>query len=302
MATNGARKVIAFHNGTSATRYTGKVTVEIELVTPELAAEWLGKIKRNRKLTVRRAESIARDIAEDRWQVTNQGIGFDTHGTLVDGQHRLNGIVLAKKAIFVPVFRNLSPMAIDVVDHNMKTRSVADLLALNGITQSGKVAMIARTLHMATAPSKDAKLFLVHDASDIWEKFREDIEWSIRKFTDGYNPVSRGPVMAALAYAHSVFPRKIEEFATSVYKAVGFTEGMPARTLHLTLTRTLFGTNTERMDAFYKTLRAAQFHCIGKDCAKLQVTREGFLYFKHFRQQKKMDTPDPEPMEASADA
>jgi len=65
---------------------------EVE-ITPELADLWLNtRNKQNRQISERKVNAVAGDVRAGKFPVTNQGIGFDYHGVLTDGQNRLAGI------------------------------------------------------------------------------------------------------------------------------------------------------------------------------------------------------------------
>lgn len=72
-------------------------TIKSEVVTisPQLAAEWLQKNKNFRALHEYKAQNYARIIKERLWQLNGESIKFDQGGNLIDGQHRLRGVVLA---------------------------------------------------------------------------------------------------------------------------------------------------------------------------------------------------------------
>jgi hypothetical protein len=106
--------------------------VELMAVTPSMAARWLeGANNRNRRLSDRYAERLARDIRHGRWKMTHEGIAFDPHGVLLDGQHRLWAIVLANRAVKLYVWLNVPPDALMAID-NGRPRSLADILTLGG--------------------------------------------------------------------------------------------------------------------------------------------------------------------------
>src|SRR4051794_7777218 len=70
------------------------MTAKIVIVTPELAKEWLAMITRSqRKLRPGHVRMIARDIKEGRWLLTGESLIFDRDGGLLNGQHRLSGII-----------------------------------------------------------------------------------------------------------------------------------------------------------------------------------------------------------------
>jgi len=87
---------------------TKDLTVEIEMISPKLAEEYLLKNTSNRKLRLGTVETYARDMAEGRWEVTHQGIAFNKEGELIDGQHRLSAIVLSKRSQKMVVTRNVN--------------------------------------------------------------------------------------------------------------------------------------------------------------------------------------------------
>ena len=72
-------------------------------VTPELAAEWLKHNRRNRKVKDTTVEAYAMDMRNGAWQTTHQGVAFDLAGNLIDGQHRLRGIVQARRPVLMVV-------------------------------------------------------------------------------------------------------------------------------------------------------------------------------------------------------
>ena len=66
-----------------------KLSAQYELITPEIAAEYLVKNTRNyRKLSRSKVLVLTRELLAGEWLPSTQGIGFDTDGCMVDGQHR----------------------------------------------------------------------------------------------------------------------------------------------------------------------------------------------------------------------
>lgn len=78
---------------------TGSIRTKIVQVTPAMAKEWLSKNPKNRKLSLPLARQYASDMKHGEWKLTHQGIAFDKNGNLLDGQHRLMGIVIADVTI-----------------------------------------------------------------------------------------------------------------------------------------------------------------------------------------------------------
>lgn len=69
---------------------------KVMTITPEMAKKWLIlNDPKNRKLNLEAVRSYARVMRGGGWNLTHQGIAFDTDGILIDGQTRLNAIVQA---------------------------------------------------------------------------------------------------------------------------------------------------------------------------------------------------------------
>jgi hypothetical protein len=60
--------------------------------------------------------SLAEAMRRGDWIVTHQGIAFDIHGVLVDGQHRLAAVVEAEVPVEMTVFTDVEPDTFDVLD------------------------------------------------------------------------------------------------------------------------------------------------------------------------------------------
>ena len=93
--------MIASNNPTNGKPYN--VVME---VGPKQAIHWLENNSRNRAVKQSHVDRLARDIIENRWRLSHQGIAFDTRGLLLDGQHRLWAIVEANRPVLLRVFFN----------------------------------------------------------------------------------------------------------------------------------------------------------------------------------------------------
>lgn len=119
-------------------------TTAVVNITPDLAREWLGRNVQNRNIRRRKVEMYARTMAAGQWAITNQGIGFDRAGTLVDGQHRLHAIIEANIPVRMNVTKNLAPTARSHIDTGA-SRTTADILSVNhGTKNAAIVAAVAK--------------------------------------------------------------------------------------------------------------------------------------------------------------
>lgn len=95
----------------------GQPTVELVDVTPDRAATWLEQTnRRNRKIKESVVVQYARDMRDDKWILTHQGIAFSPDDILLDGQHRLWAIVESGRTVPMYVWRNVTDEAMLVID------------------------------------------------------------------------------------------------------------------------------------------------------------------------------------------
>lgn len=107
-----------------------------------------GEERTNRPFSAERANRYRDAILRGEWKLTHQGIALDTNASLVDGQHRLVGLVLAAEKqpgvkIRSLVTYDLEPEVFDAVDIGGK-RTVGDVLASHGEKSSLQTAAAAR--------------------------------------------------------------------------------------------------------------------------------------------------------------
>jgi hypothetical protein len=104
-----------------------KQSTAIETITPHIAELYLKFNNNNRPLRKAHIKELASDIIGGNWQVTHQGIAFDTTGRLIDGQHRLHAIILAGVPIQISVTRGCSASSFSILDRG-SSRSASDIL------------------------------------------------------------------------------------------------------------------------------------------------------------------------------
>lgn len=104
----------------------------IELITPEAAREYLNASFNNRPLSRAKVERYMAEMKAGRWRETHQGIAFEQHGFLIDGQHRLTAIVESGVAARMPVFRELDCEIFDAIDVPGQSRNASDLYVILG--------------------------------------------------------------------------------------------------------------------------------------------------------------------------
>ena len=86
---------------------SGEMYTETVLITPKLAQKMLSKNEGNRK-KIRKTcvDRYAREMEKGEWQLTHQGIGINTEGNLIDGQHRLHAVIKSGVPVLMRVTYN----------------------------------------------------------------------------------------------------------------------------------------------------------------------------------------------------
>jgi hypothetical protein len=118
-------------------------TITIEVITPAKAADYLKQNKNNRNIRLKNVQTLAKDMKEGRWVLTTDGIGFDTEGRLINGQHRLTACIEANIPFICAVFRNMPTMSFKATDNGLG-RTASD--AIKEVTNASTVASSIKSL------------------------------------------------------------------------------------------------------------------------------------------------------------
>lgn len=120
-----------------------EITMRRVCVSPDLAAEWLKRNPKNRRMRDTRVRKFARDMANGDWMETHQAIAFNCDGTLRDGQHRLAAIVESQTPQTFWVAENLGEQAVLHIDTHAP-RSDADAFAIAGRPVTKRTVAVAK--------------------------------------------------------------------------------------------------------------------------------------------------------------
>lgn len=115
--------------------------VTIELVTPEVAEQWLAANRHNRTIRPAVVARYSRDMRSGYWVVTGAPIIFDASGRLVDGQHRLAACIEAQTSFMTCVMRSADPDIHPAIDTGLG-RTLRDELAWRGEQSVSDLAAI----------------------------------------------------------------------------------------------------------------------------------------------------------------
>ena len=108
------------------------IKTSIVTITPEIAQQLLDNsdmtIQRN--LNHRQVQFLTREILKGNWSLNGDAIRQDIKGTIIDGQHRLNACIRAKKNIETLFIKGLPTSAIVTIDMGQRSRKNSDILEM----------------------------------------------------------------------------------------------------------------------------------------------------------------------------
>lgn len=247
-------------------------------ITPELAAEWLEKNNiNNRKLRKERSEVYARDMTYDNWFPNTDAIGFDINGHLIDGQHRLYGIVLSGKAQRMIVVYDLPVESAKVNNAGLskKIYEVIEDISKNEVSIANAMLRVSGSDLYHTRPSRMELDRYIHHHS-------EAIKFVSNLFKTSKFGISRAAVQAAVVRGYYYVPNDIiERFVKVLYD--GFIQDETERPI-IFLRDSLFqgksigGIGEQRTD-YGKTERALYAFWKKENISKLYVAKKELFPF-----------------------
>lgn len=158
-----------------------KMVTKVEMITPEKAKSILEKNTINRKLDQRRVSFYSEQMLKGNWVLTHEGIALDKFGRLIDGQHRLSGIVESNVAQNMLVTYNMSEDVITKINKG-KSRSITDDFNIKNIKNAKIVSVGIRDFLKMEKLNKgviDSKLNYsknTYSADEVMDRYNSD--WS----------------------------------------------------------------------------------------------------------------------------
>lgn len=221
--------------------------MEIMLVTPELAQEWLENTKfNNRHIVDRLVNKIARDIKSNKWVYDGNSIKFDKDDNLIDGQHRLWAILKSDMNVQCLIIRGLDDRAKNIIDTG-KSRTNSDVLHFNGFINTASLANACRlaigyrknsgNLYDWAGGSAKANCStseILNEAQENTKLVSSLQDVISKKFTKKFMGIGTA------AFCHYIFTKKdklmADEFFYLLEKGIDLPEGHPVLALRNCLT------------------------------------------------------------------
>lgn len=257
-----------------------QLSFQVELVTPELARKWLGRNEKNRSKNIDFIKSLAADMAAGRWRFTGDPIRFDVNGNLVDGQHRLEGVVLSNTPVRMAVMRGLPTDSQEFIDIG-RSRTIGDRLKMRGVDNYAVRAGIARVMLGykigAVSTVVNPKSVSNSHVIEFLEETNTDYGVAIVNVTKSMKLAPPAPFGAAAQIAYRVDPQAADTFfGRQLVDGLGLAAGMPALALRNRLLGTNAGSTKDRSDVFWLILRAFVLYQEGRSVSKIQMPKGGW--------------------------
>ena len=211
----------------------------IKQITPQWAAQILEtRNPHNRSLSENFIQKLERDIKAKAWILTHQGIAFDENGDLIDGQHRLEAIrrsgcsVEMMVTTDVPASQRANGIMLKTFEciDSGRSRTVGQMLALNGYTQANAVAAVSRAM-LNLAARKDSWLQVTTPQTEkVLAKCGTSIDAVIHS-TAAKLAKATAPLRAVFAFYHTFDADRAIEFATAFSTLENISRNHPAYAL-----------------------------------------------------------------------
>jgi hypothetical protein len=138
---------------TEAQVIKGMTPPVLELIDAETAQKYLDTNPHNRPIHQGTINGYVKEMEDDEFKLTHQGIAFDVHGHLQDGQHRLLAVIQSGKPQQFWVFRNMPEENFTKIDVG-RDRKPSDVLALEGIDSPNLTSSISKFILAYESGSK----------------------------------------------------------------------------------------------------------------------------------------------------
>ena len=259
---------------------------KIETITPEKAKSYLAHNKHNRNVSQSLVGRMATAIRQKQWVVTHQGIAFDADGNLIDGQHRLNAIILANKSVEMLVTRGIPPVyqngvlikTMDVVDTGKK-RTTAEQLFLSHDVANANIVTACLTIIVRIAIGGKVVLG-VPQAVGLLELYGKHLDVLI-PLVSKLRAARNCGVAGALAFGRHVHRDTADIFAEQIGTGIDLKRGDPALTLRNRLINGKEGSSVnDRMLIANNTMNSFYHFVRNNELTVLKQSSEGIDYFR----------------------
>ena len=260
------------------------IKTEIVTVTPELAGDLLQQNTGNRKVSKANYGKGLEAMSSGEWVLNGEAIKIARDGRILDGQHRLMVAAENDLTFTTLVIYGLPPETQDTMDTG-KSRTVADVLSINGYTSSATLAAIVTGILRRERWGLRAATYQGASAYQITAKqvlSRLKTEPSLTQLVQTASKMKKaglsGKVAGILYYAFSEIDQEDADFFfEKLETGEGLHRGNPILVLRETLIRLRASTKGQANTGYTAalTIKAWNKFRAGEDVAMLRFTPGG---------------------------
>jgi hypothetical protein len=201
----------------------------VEVVTPKDANRYLRHNVRNRRIKPAVVADYAREMAGGLWCFTAEPLIFDTDGVLLNGQHRLSGLVKAQVELPFLVVRGVAKEAFPYIDIGSR-RNGKDVLSIHDPTAPGHAQQVLNKIcSIRTASGRMGGSLSVPDIIQVYEAEKKQLKASGGFITKlDRQPRALANVNECIAFhmefAHRHGANLANDFFTKILTGVGIQE------------------------------------------------------------------------------
>lgn len=252
--------------------------IKMETITPQMAKDLLAMNKNNRRLNPNTVNYYTAQIVSDKWRENGETIKIAEDGTLLDGQHRLEAIKEANKAVKMAVARNVDADTVITIDTG-RSRGPADHLRIWGFKNDVNVLAAAATICMrfdkkGRWKSKTGKI-PPYQIIDFVEK-NKGLEKSISRTPAVTKALTSRSICVAMHYLFSSHydPAKAELFFDAFNSGVNLKRGSPIlalrnRLIEMKASRVGISSDSIRTQVIYYFVQAFKNYIDGNDVSHM---------------------------------
>lgn len=258
----------------------GVRTIAVQL-TPAAAQHLLERNTNNRKISEKVIQKYVAEIRAGEWRLTPGGIGFDEHGVLVDGQHRLSAIVRANQPIPMLITVGLPGACQEKVDRQRR-RTLFDALFLAGHAiqrQEVEIATCLTRRHVRSDSGVVPSDSLVKQTLACHLEHIRAVIAAMKGANKRKRGLSQASFLSAAVLYHEIDAARCAEFLEGVRTGEMLTQDHPAMRLRRfllgeTVTTAMPRGGANQSFVFRRAVFAMQAHLDGRNISGLREAED----------------------------
>jgi hypothetical protein len=208
---------------------TENLQVTRETVDAAIALDWLTRNPHNRNLNAAWVAHLAEEMSSGRWEFNGETIIFDSTGSLMDGQHRLQAVFESDASIDLLVVRGVRRESFHTIDTG-RIRSTGDVFGIEGYAYAHTLAAAVGWLFRMENGDQANKRRIPHSLLLDYLKAHPDVISSMH-FVQSVGVPSRlvpaGVVIALHALFKRIDPGGADDFVSSLLLGSNLDGGSP---------------------------------------------------------------------------